>query len=99
MANHKDSHTGDPGVTNAEFKIHAALLRSEIGFWREMIETSEEIETADDVDRMRSALALAETKLGQLVELNQVSLPQKPRNPSNVVCMRQARKRFRPFHG
>ena len=43
--------------------ISEALLRSEIGFWQELIESSQESATAESIERMRYALALAESRL------------------------------------
>lgn len=42
------------------------LLRSEIGFWREMLAESGEALPAESLERMRQALALAERRLLQL---------------------------------
>jgi hypothetical protein len=58
------------GTTSVERGISEALLRSEIGFWREMIDTCQESESPDNVERMRYALALAESRLAK--------------NPSNI---------------
>jgi len=38
-------------------------LRAEIVFWRELIKTSAEVQPPESVERMRQALALAESKL------------------------------------
>lgn len=45
-----------------------ALLRSEIGFWREMIDSCESTEPRESVERMRHALALAEQRLLHVFE-------------------------------
>jgi hypothetical protein len=45
--------------------IGEALLRSEIGFWRELIESCQETDPPDSIERMRHALALAESKLAR----------------------------------
>lgn len=79
-----------------EHSIHAALLRSEIGFWRDMIETSRETEPAESLERMHSALALAETRLRQLDSPEAPAEPAAPGKPSNVYCISEARRRFRP---
>ena len=57
-------------ATSVERGISEALLRSEIGFWRELIETCRESESPDSVERMHYALALAESRLAN--------------NPSNI---------------
>jgi len=57
--------------------ISEALLRSEIGFWREMIESCQETEPPDSLERMRYALALAESRLA--------------RPPSNVYRLHRVR--------
>lgn len=43
------------------------LLRSEIGFWREMLAESGDALPAESLERMRQALALAEGRLLQLI--------------------------------
>lgn len=43
-----------------------ALLRAEIGFWRELLEESSESVPAASIERMRQALALAEHRFLQL---------------------------------
>ncbi len=53
------------GATSVERGISQALLRSEIGFWRELIDTCQESESPDNVERMRYALALAESRLSK----------------------------------
>ena len=58
------------GATSVERGISEALLKSEIGFWREMIDSCQESESPDNVERMRYALALAESRLAK--------------NPSNI---------------
>ena len=56
--------------TSVERGISTALLESEIGFWQELIESCGESDSPESIERMRYALALAETRLA--------------RNPSNV---------------
>ena len=51
--------------TGVQSGIGEALLRSEIGFWRELIESCQETEPPDRIERMRYALALAESKLNK----------------------------------
>ena len=60
--NMKSDRQGTPGVTHG---ISQALLRSEIGFWRELIESCQESDPPDAIERMRYALALAESKLAR----------------------------------
>ena len=47
------------GANCVQRGISEALLRSEIGFWREMIESSRESNSPESIERMRFALALA----------------------------------------
>ena len=51
-------HSRDP-----LYGINEALLRSEIGFWQEMIGTSNESTTDEALERMKQALALAQSRL------------------------------------
>ena len=43
-----------------------AMLRAEISFWREMIESCDRTESIESVERMKHARALAEFRLAQL---------------------------------
>ena len=70
MASTENRNCRKQGATSVERGISEALLKSEIGFWREMIETCQESQSPDNVERMRYALALAESRLAK--------------NPSNI---------------
>jgi len=50
-----------------------ALLRAEIGFWRELLDESVHSLPADSIERMRQALALAERRFLQLVREGEAS--------------------------
>ncbi len=65
------------GTTGVRHGISQALLQSEIGFWRELIESCQQTGPPDSVERMRHALALAESKLA--------------RPPSNIYHLDDAR--------
>ena len=65
MSTIENMKTGKPGATGVQHGISEALLRSEIGFWREMIESCQETDPPDSIERMRFALALAESKLAR----------------------------------
>ena len=53
------------GATGVQYGISEALLRTEIEFWRELIESCQETEPPDRIERMHYALALAESKLNK----------------------------------
>lgn len=63
MATTENMKSDTKGATGVRHGISEALLRSEIGFWREMIESCQETDPPDSIERMRFALALAESKL------------------------------------
>ena len=46
--------------------LNEALLRSEISFWKELINTCDSSQPIDSLERMRQALALAELHLSTL---------------------------------
>ena len=93
MAINKNSHPGDRGPGCMEYSIHAALLRSEIGFWRDMIETSRHTESLESLERMRSALSLAETRLSQLDGSEEKDAAAAASGkPSNVYQLSEARR-------
>ncbi len=51
--------------------IYEALLRSEICFWKGMIAGRDPAHLLDSLERMRQALALAESRLATLLRDNQ----------------------------
>lgn len=69
-----------------------AMLRSEIGFWRELIETSDGTEAPETLERMQQALALAERRLLKLFEAYQHAAGLEKRRPSNVYFLDPARR-------
>ena len=46
--------------------LNESLLRSEISFWKELIDTCDSLQPTDSLERMRQALALAELHLSTL---------------------------------
>jgi len=78
------SHTDEQ---NPESGIHEALLRSEIGFWREMIDSCDETQTPDSLERMHQALALAESRLNSLFGHCRPSGRIVPKRPDNVYYL------------
>ena len=81
MATTENMKSDRQGTTGVQHGISEALLRSEIGFWRELIESCRETDSPDSVERMRHALALAESKL--------------VRPPSNIYHLDEARRVFK----
>jgi len=59
-------NTTDPEQQPALDLDCAALLQAEIGFWQEMIATCPASEPVESLERMRQALALAQSKLAML---------------------------------
>lgn len=45
--------------------VSEALVRTEIGFWRDLIESCQDTDPPERIERMRFALALAEAKLSE----------------------------------
>ncbi len=66
MASKETNTSGEPGAPCAEYGFSEALLRTEIGFWREMIDSCRDTEPPDCIERMQQALALAEMRLGDV---------------------------------
>jgi hypothetical protein len=81
----------DTDSTTGEVGPNEALLRSEIGFWRELIESCGEAQPRDSVERMRQALALAETRLMHLFELHRQTGGAGPNHLSNVYHLHNPR--------
>jgi len=74
-----------------EFGGYAAMLRSEICFWREMIDSCGGCEPPGTVERMRYALALAETRLATLLKASPATGPIATAGPGNVFQLERWR--------
>lgn len=81
------------GLRRSGLDMNEALLRSEVGFWREMIESSEGMQTPECIERMHQARALAESKLRLLLELHQEATRAEDDYPSNVYQLDRARRK------
>ncbi len=66
MATIENKNSEGQGATGVQLGIGEALLRSEIEFWHELIESSREKEPPESIERMRYAMALAESRLASL---------------------------------
>ena len=71
--------------------INAALLRSEIGFWQEMINSSDKPPAPVALERMEQALALAESRLKSLFRNHQHPACNNTRTQSNVYSISRHR--------
>lgn len=69
-----------------------AMLRSEIGFWRELIDSCDESQPADSIERMQQALALAETRLQVLFQKYLMTPGEKAGGKSNVYHLDKTRR-------
>ena len=58
-----DPYCSPQTPVNRDDRIRTALLRSEISFWRELIDSCQESHCPESLERIRQALALAESKL------------------------------------
>jgi hypothetical protein len=58
-----DDRQDSTGCVNG---VNAALLRSEISFWKEMIAGCDSTHSLESRERMQQALALAESRLATL---------------------------------
>ena len=76
-----------------DFGCHQAMLRSEIGFWREMIDSCGSGKPPEAVERMRHALGLAESRLAALLEQSAAAGPIPATSPGNVYRLANLRKR------
>ena len=65
-----------------------ALLRSEIGFWKEMIDSNGPTHVPATIERMEQALALAESRLAELFEALQFECEKEPPGSGNVYFIR-----------
>jgi hypothetical protein len=72
-----------------------ALLRSEIGFWREMIDSCDDTQPEDSVERMHHALELAEARLMHLFEFYRQAGANDSDGPSNVYYLVDKRSKLK----
>ena len=85
-----------PQPTGTEYGINEALLRSEIGFWRELIESCDDSQPPESIERMHQALALAESRLACLFETYQQSGRAGLKPTSNVYHLEERRRKRAP---
>lgn len=95
MIETEDNEAQKQALAGTEYGINEALLQSEIEFWREMIDSCELIQTAESLERMSQAMALAETKLSNLFETYRKTGRAGARRSSNVYSLDDRRKQFR----
>lgn len=69
-----------PSPVQPGIGVNEVLLRSEIRFWRELIDTCDPEQPPDTIERMRHALALAERRLNLLFEAVRESGAKRPEN-------------------
>ena len=58
-----DPYCSPQTPVNRDDRIRKALLRSEISFWQELIDSCPKSHCPESLERMRQALALAESRL------------------------------------
>lgn len=68
------------------------LLRSEVEFWRDLIESCNDTESPEHLERMQFALALAERRLSELLEFCPQDTRLESSSPSNVFHLCPARR-------
>jgi hypothetical protein len=66
MGNGRSANLQSTEEETGDLHPNEAALRSEVGFWREMIRARSDALPAEAVERMRHALALAEYRLVSL---------------------------------
>ena len=69
--NTTNSTNEETGSRDPLHGISAALLRSEIGFWQDLIESSKGPLASGALERMEQALALAQSRLQRLLQNSQ----------------------------
>ena len=90
----RGSRQAQPSGT--EYGINEALLRSEIGFWRELIDSCADSQPPESIERMHQALALAESRLACLFETYQQAGRAGLEPPSNVYQLEERRRKRAP---
>lgn len=70
------------------YGINETLLRSEIGFWQEMIDCRDESMAPEALERMEQALALARSRLKKLSGKYQLAPAKKGHSHGNIYCLK-----------
>jgi hypothetical protein len=83
----EDSNTAGEGVRYRLATINEATIRSEVLFWRELIAGCGPEQPPESIERMRQALALAESRLGQLLAAGQQARARGAEPPARVYCL------------
>ena len=83
---------GDQNQTDQLYGTNEALLRSEIGFWKELIGSRDPSIAPASVERMEHALALAEKRLAELFQKYRNGLKKNLSGSGNVVFIGQKRQ-------
>ena len=87
-----DNLTDDSQISSDPlFGINEALLHSEIGFWQEMIDSSDESMAPDQLERMQQALALAQSRLAGLFRHYRQARDRTGHPSNNVYCIKSYR--------
>jgi hypothetical protein len=84
-----------PGQGQGEGGGAEALLRTEISFWREMLQSSHEGTPMTSVERMEYALALAECRLSKLIAHRNGDEPEECDGPAiaNILNFNERKRR------
>ena len=92
MATTENIKSDRQGTTGVQHGISEALLRSEIGFWREMIDSCGEAQPAASIERMHQAMALAQARLDMLFDTYRETGRAGAKRCSNVYHLDERRK-------
>lgn len=74
------------------YEIGESLLRSEIMFWNDMIESCERKHPGEALERMQQALALAQTRLTALINEHREHLISKQQPSASVLPLEKFRR-------
>jgi hypothetical protein len=92
MIDTEDLEAQKQALAGTEYGINEALLRSEIGFWREMIDSCGETQPAASIERMHQAMALAQSRLDMLFQTYRETGRAGAKRCSNVYHLDERRK-------
>ena len=71
MLNVNETGNAEPREILSARRENEAMLRSEVGFWRDLIDGCDDTQPPESIERMHQALALAERRLRRLFQVHQ----------------------------
>ena len=92
MLNATEPDAQAPQRPSGQPHLNEPMLRAEIGFWKELIESCDASQPPDSIERMHQALALAESRLAALFQARKEDCQDGNAHSGNVFYLERARR-------